>query len=355
VSPSRAKRHERESALALPRASFVEPAPAKVNLTLEIKGRREDGYHALESLVLFADFGDALHYAPGDDFSLAVEGPFAAALGGVQKPSPMGSAPGEGIPTIDGHSPFTQTLSPQERAFTANPVSVKNDPASGGDDNLVARAVALYADRRGGPVGGAFRLVKNLPVAAGLGGGSADAAAALRLLMRHSGAAENLNALVPIASRLGADVPCCLYARAALMSGIGEHLQRLDPLPPIPAVLVNPRLPLATRDVFEALSAAPLTGHTAPPAAPQFTSHAELLGYARARRNDLEAPARRLLPVIGDVLAALAATPGAQICRLSGSGPTCFALFAETAEAEAAAALIAQRHPGWWVQPVRLS
>ncbi|HEY7646166.1 MAG TPA: 4-(cytidine 5'-diphospho)-2-C-methyl-D-erythritol kinase, partial [Hyphomicrobiales bacterium] len=264
-----------------------------------------DGYHELESLVMFADFGDRLAVRPDGPLSVAVEGPFAAALG-------------------DG-------------------------------DNLVERAAKAYAAAFGGEAGGAFHLVKDLPVAAGLGGGSADAAAALRLLMRRHGTPENLEALVQVARELGADVPCCLYSRAALMTGIGERLHRLDALPPIPALLINPLQPLATRDVFRELAAAPLAEADGPLTTPHFNTVAELLDYARARHNDLEPPALRLLPVIADVLAALSAAPGALLCRLSGSGPTCFALFAEMGEAEAAAAVIAGGHPQWWVQPVRLS
>jgi 4-diphosphocytidyl-2-C-methyl-D-erythritol kinase len=173
--------------------------------------------------------------------------------------------------------------------------------------------------------------------------------------MRRRGAPEDLAALLPVAREIGADVPCCLYSRATLMTGIGERLHRLGALPPIPALLINPLLPLATRDVFRELGAAPLAQADGPPAMPHFETIAELLDYAQASRNDLEPPALRLLPEIAEVLAALSAAPGALLCRLSGSGPTCFALFAEMKEAEAAAATIAAGHPHWWVQPVRLS
>jgi 4-diphosphocytidyl-2-C-methyl-D-erythritol kinase len=294
-----------EDAPASRRASLAEFAAAKVNLTLEIKGRRPDDYHELESLVMFADFGDRLQFRPGGSLSFAVDGPFAAALG-------------------DG-------------------------------DNLVEHAAKSYAAAFGGEAGGAFHLVKTLPVAAGLGGGSADAAAALRLLMRCHGVPEDLAALLTVARELGGDVPCCLYSEAALMTGIGEELHRLVALPPIPALLVNPLQPLATRDVFRELAAAPLAEADVPPAVPHFETVADLVGYVQARRNDLEPPALRLLPDIAEVLAALSAAPGARLCRLSGSGPTCFALFAEMAEAEGAAAIIAAGNPQWWVQPVHLS
>lgn len=294
-----------EDAPASGRASLAEFAAAKINLTLEIKGRRADGYHELESLVMFADFGDRLAVRPGGPLSVTVEGPFAAALG-------------------DG-------------------------------GNLVERAAKGYAAAFGGEAGGAFHLVKDLPVAAGLGGGSADAAAALRLLMRRHSAPGDLEALLPVAREIGADVPCCLYSRAALMTGIGERLHKLGALPPIPALLINPLLPLATCDVFRELGAAPFAETDGPPAMPHFETVAELLDYTRARRNDLEPPALRLLPEIADVFAALSAAPGALLCRLSGSGPTCFALFAEMGKAEAAARIIAAGYPQWWIQPVRLS
>jgi 4-diphosphocytidyl-2-C-methyl-D-erythritol kinase len=325
------------------RASLAEFAAAKVNLTLEIKGRRPDGYHELESLVMFADFGDRLQFRPGGPLSVTVDGPFAAALGG--------------------------------------------------GDNLIERAAKSYGAVFGGEADGAFHLMKALPVAAGLGGGSADAAAALRLLMRRHGAPEDLAALLPIAREIGADVPCCLYSRAALMTGIGERLHRLErdqekwnpvflqnratskesragqrsccastssgpalgALMPVPALLINPLRPLATRDVFRELAAAPFVEDDGPRAVPQFETVAELLDYAQARHNDLEPPALRLLPDIAEVLAALSAAPGALLCRLSGSGPTCFALFTEMGEAEAAAAIIAAENPQWWIQPVRLS
>jgi 4-diphosphocytidyl-2-C-methyl-D-erythritol kinase len=173
--------------------------------------------------------------------------------------------------------------------------------------------------------------------------------------MRRHGAPEDLAALLPIAREIGADVPCCLYSRAALMTGIGERLHRLGALPPIPALLINPLQPLATRDVFRELAAAPLAEADGPPWVPHFETVADLLDYTQARRNDLEPPALRLLPDIAEVLAALSAASGALLCRLSGSGPTCFALFAEMEEAEAAAGIIAAGHPEWWVQPVRLS
>ena len=282
---------------------LAELAPAKVNLTLEIKGKRPDSYHELESLVLFADFGDLVEYQPGGAFSLSVTGPFAAALQG---------------------------------------------------DNLLERAVRLYAELSGSEPGGAFHLAKHIPVAAGLGGGSADAAAAFRILAARGKPMERL-ALLAAASRIGADVPCCLAASAAIMTGIGDKLHLLARLAPVPAVLVNPMMPLSTSDVFSELGAAALVATPVPPAIPKFAGAADLAAYAKARGNDLEAPARRLLPVIGDILTVLDAAPGALLSRLSGSGPTCFALFANMANALAAADALRQEHPRWWVKAVSLS
>lgn len=299
---SASPRPENGAAADAPRV-VVELARAKVNLTLEIKGKRPDGYHELESLVLFADFGDIVEYRPGGVFSLSVTGPFAAALQG---------------------------------------------------DNLLERAARAYAELSGSDPGGAFHLAKHIPVAAGLGGGSADAAATLRILAARGKPVER-RALLAAASRIGADVPCCLSASAAIMTGIGDKLHPLAPLAPIPAVLVNPMMPLPTGDVFSELAAGPLAAMPAPPLIPKFAGAADLAAYAKARGNDLEAPARRLLPVIGDILAALAAAPGALLPRLSGSGPTCFALFANAADAVAAVDAIRREHPGWWVRAASLS
>jgi 4-diphosphocytidyl-2-C-methyl-D-erythritol kinase len=279
-----------------------ELARAKVNLTLEVRGRRVDGYHELESLVLFADFGDILEYRPARTFSLEIAGPFAAVLQGP---------------------------------------------------NLIDRAVYVYTEVTGTSIQGSFRLVKHLPVAAGLGGGSADAAAALRILIAISGAPDP-EALTAAAARIGADIPCCLASHTAIISGIGENLHPVACRLAVPAVLVNPLLPLATRDVFRELAAPPLAASRGPLSIPGFASVTEIAAYAKARGNDLEAPARRMLPAIGDILAALRASPGSLLSRMSGSGPTCFALFADAADALAAADAIALEHPGWWVKAVAL-
>jgi 4-diphosphocytidyl-2-C-methyl-D-erythritol kinase len=287
--------------------ALAEFAPAKVNLTLEIPGRRADGYHEIASLVAFADAGDRLTLEPGNfrHVTLDVEGPFAAALDG---------------------------------------------------DNLILRAAHAFFDSEPEARGGHFLLDKQLPVAGGIGGGSADAAAAVRLLARANESDPGWRArLWPALARLGADIPVCVEARASWVRGIGEKVAPLESLPELPAVLVNPGVRLPTRDVFAALAAPPL-GEAAEIETPgRFAEFAPLLAYLRDHPNDLEPPARRLAPVIGDVLVAIAETPGCQLARLSGSGPTCYGLFGTTEEAERAADALARSHPGWWITPTRLA
>jgi 4-diphosphocytidyl-2-C-methyl-D-erythritol kinase len=272
---------------------------AKINLTLDVLGRRADGFHEIESLVAFAAFGDHVELAPGDDLDLAVEGPFAGAL-------------------------------------------------SGG--NLILKAAeaakALKPDLRLGR----FRLVKKLPVAAGLGGGSADAAAALRLLAAANASALSEDDLVKLAPQLGSDVAVCLASQPAVMTGRGENVQRVAGFPACGVLLANPGMPLSTQEVYASLQAASLT--VSPPKAeiPDFTGDFEsLVDYVASRGNALEAPAKRLAPVVSDVIAALSRLDGARIVRLSGSGPTGFALFATESEAKRASAALAQTHPNWWV------
>lgn len=280
-------------------------AAAKVNLTLQVRGKRPDHYHEIESLVVFADFGDTLSYAPAERFSLTIDGPFAGAL--------------------------DQSV------------------------NLIEKAVIAYAGVMQTQPQGTFHLTKRLPVAAGVGGGSADAAAALRLLRQHSGIPETLSDLVPVAREIGADVPCCLYSRASVMTGMGEIVNPLPDFPRIPALLVNPMQPLATAPVFQALASGSVADDAVPFEPPRLQTLDNVLAYARARSNDLERPARSLLPVIGDVLSLLGELHGALLTRLSGSGPTCFALFADMGGAEEAASRLAEMRPDWWVQPVALS
>lgn len=272
-------------------------APAKINLWLHVTGRRPDGYRELDSLVAFADVGDRLSAAPADALSLSVTGPFAAALGD-------------------------------------------------GSENLVLKAARALAAHCGVPANAALHLEKNLPVAAGIGGGSADAAAALRLCARLWRADIGRAELARLALGLGADVPVCLAGKTARMTGIGEKLVPLDPPPPAaPAVLVNPGTAVSTGQVFEA-RARPFGS----PAEDRGGDLADdLAGRAAANRNDLEAPAIALVPEIADVLAALRPASGLRLARMSGSGATCFGLFDGDAAAEAAARAIAAAHPAWWV------
>jgi 4-diphosphocytidyl-2-C-methyl-D-erythritol kinase len=273
-----------------------EYAPAKVNLDLLITGRRADGYHELDSLVVFATPGDRLLLWPAAELSLAVRGPFAAALAGA--------------------------------------------------DNLVLRAAQVLARHAGCLPAGRIVLEKNLPVAAGLGGGSSDAAATLRGLDRLWRLGLGAEALAPLAARLGADVPVCLAARAARMRGIGE---RLEPAPGVPALallLVNPNRPLATAAVFRALGGLPAA---APDSGPPPADRAGLIDWLRGRANHLEAPARRLLPAIDQVLGALAAQPGCALARMSGSGATCFGLFAAAAARDRAATALRRARSDWWI------
>ncbi len=271
-----------------------ELAPAKINLSLHITGKRADGYHLLDSLVVFAAMGDRLTVSPAESLSLRVIGPFAA---GLEK---------EG-------------------------------------DNLVLRAARALAEAAGIAPHAALVLEKNLPVASGIGGGSADAAAALRLLARLWGVALTPERLHAIAARLGADVPVCLGRVPTRMRGVGEVLEPAPGLPACGLVLVNPGVALATADVFRARSAA----FSPPLALPEAWSGAAAMAADLAgMTNDLEPPAVALRPVIGAVLAAIAARPGCLLARMSGSGATCFGLFADadTAAREAAALV----RPGWW-------
>jgi 4-diphosphocytidyl-2-C-methyl-D-erythritol kinase len=277
-------------------------APAKVNLTLHVLGRRSDGYHELESLVVFADVGDHLTFVPGATLDLALRGPTADVSG----------------------------------------------PAG---DNLVVKAARLLAERVDNLRLGRFTLDKHLPVAAGLGGGSSDAAAALRLLVLENGLALGDPRVVDAARATGADVPVCLDPRPRMMRGVGEILSAPVALPKLPAVLVNPGVAVATAGVFKALAAPPL----APAAKPDdaIAADADITGIiwaVAARRNDLEAPAISLQPVLADVLFALRAFSACRLARMSGSGATCFGLFNSASDAQAAASSLKALQPGWWVQ-----
>ncbi|MCP9627538.1 4-(cytidine 5'-diphospho)-2-C-methyl-D-erythritol kinase [Rhodopseudomonas palustris] len=287
-------------------------ARAKVNLTLRVVGRRVDGYHDLESVVAFADCADRLTLHPGEDLGLVTVGPGA-----------------------------------QDCGDTA--------------DNLVLKATRLLAERVPGLRTGAFVLDKHLPVAAGIGGGSADAAAALRLLARANDLASDDPRLIEAARLTGADVPVCLPSQPCVMTGVGDHLSPL-PLPRLPAVMVNPRLPVATKDVFVALGLragqlnvgiGDVLRSTGWPK--DGASVADWIKAVARGTNDLEAPALKVEPVVGEVLQALAALPGVALARMSGSGATCFALFASDEDAAAGAEALKAAHPGWWVYAGALS
>ena len=292
--------------------ALIDQGRAKVNLTLRVVGRRTDGFHDLESVVAFADCADRLTLTPGSELSLQMSGPLAQACGETS-------------------------------------------------DNLVLKATRLLAERVPGLKSGSFTLDKILPVAAGIGGGSADAAAALRLLAKLNGLSLDDERLREVAIETGADVPVCLASRACDMTGVGETLTPLS-LPIMPCVMINPCVPVPTKDVFKALglrSGELLVGVTDvfrgvdwPEAGASVEDWVEVLA---ASANDLEAPAMRIQPVIGEVIAALNATNGAWLARMSGSGATCFAIYENTADAGRAAEKIRREHPGWWVHAGILS
>lgn len=276
-----------------------EDAFAKINLTLRILGRREDGYHELRSLVAFARLGDRVTAAAADDLSLEVTGPFAKGL-------------------------------------------------EGETDNLVLRAARALRDLTGVTAGAHLTLEKNLPVASGIGGGSADAAAALRALIRLWNVNPGETALVALAASLGADVPVCLSSSSALMWGIGEKIVPL-PLPRSWFVLVNPRFVLHTSAVFRELEAPLLSEAPAAPPLPAFASLDDVVRWAKEEGNGLETPAIRIASRIGEVRKAIAGTVDCLLARMSGSGATCFGLYPSGEAAEEAAHIIAAAHPDWWV------
>ncbi len=278
-------------------------APAKINLFLHVGERRADGFHALESLVVFANVGDELLIEPADSFSLEVDGPFGGALAGEQ-------------------------------------------------DNLIAKAARALAAKAGREPNAKITLTKNLPVASGIGGGSADAAAALRGLAQLWDLKLPQSELHAIAETLGSDVPACLLSETLWMTGRGEGIEPVPGVPPAPLVLVNPGVGVSTRDIFAKLERRVGVGHAAKPKAD--LSILALADYFKSNRNDLENPAREIAPVIGEVLQAISRN-GALRTRMSGSGATCFGLFADDKSAQAAAAKIAEDYPGWWVKAARIS
>jgi 4-diphosphocytidyl-2-C-methyl-D-erythritol kinase len=288
--------------------TLTERAPAKINFTLHVLGRRADGWHMLESLVALSRGGDTLSLTGGEPLALSIEGPGAAASGLLE-------------------------------------------------DNLILRAACHFAEHYPGARLGSFHLVKRLPVAAGLGGGSSDAAAALRLLARANAVALDDVGVMEAARATGADVPVCLMSRARMMRGVGDELGPLLALPPLIGLLVNPGQPVATKRVFSLMK-------IAPGAATGFGGHPELypnmppealIATLRKGRNDMEAAACVLAPVIGDVLSVLGAAPGCRLARMSGSGATCFALFKDCRSAARAKKAILRAHPSWWAKTCVLS
>ncbi len=281
-------------------------ASAKINLTLEILGRRSDGYHELRSLVAFAaDVGDRLTMTSDVPALTKVEGPFANAL---------------------GHA------------------------------NLVDATVETLTRILPNVILGGLTLEKNLPVAAGIGGGSADAAAALRLLSKAHPEIAGLDLRV-IARTLGADVPICLHGRSAIMTGIGEEIHDINLPGEMFAILANPLIDVPankTAEVFRLLGAPPLPADAKAERPPLLSSFGEVIRYAATRGNALEAPARQLFPQIGVMLSELAKLPRCRLAQLSGAGPTCFALFDTQQAATNGARILKAIQPGWWVAATRL-
>lgn len=272
-------------------------APAKINLYLHVVGQRDDGYHLLDSLIVFAGIGDEISAHESDDLEFSIAGPFAHAL--------INEA-----------------------------------------DNLVVRAAHALADAAGVPAAANIRLTKNLPVAAGIGGGSADAAAALIALQQLWRIDLPPGEITGIARALGADVPVCLASTPSFVGGVGEFITDAPDLPDAWLVLANPRVPVATPDVFAAHGSDwSKSGRflNSPESA------AELAALLSERRNDLTKAATGIAPEIAATIAALGDTPGALLARMSGSGATCFALFAGEDEARRAEAELRERYPGWWV------
>lgn len=273
---------------------ITETAPAKINLFLHIQGRLDNGYHLLESLVVFSDLGDRITVRPAAEFRLTLDGPFASALGD--------------------------------------------------EKNIVAKAASLFADASGAKLAVEIHLQKNLPVGAGIGGGSADAAATLRALQRYTGIELGNTVLQEIAIELGADVPVCLQSKPTIMTGVGERLKFLDKFPACAILLVNPEVHVDTGAVFKALDL------TQCPKRPDFdgdiANYRDLIAVLSDTANDLFRPATHVAPVIESVLKEVSL---GDANGMSGSGATCYAVFQTLSEADAAAEELLERHPNWWI------
>jgi 4-diphosphocytidyl-2-C-methyl-D-erythritol kinase len=279
-------------------------APAKINLCLHVGEKRADGYHDLESLVAFAGLGDEIVLAPGEDISLQLDGPFGSAL-------------------------------------------------AADESNLALRAARLLAESAHARAGARIRLTKNIPVAAGLGGGSADAAAVLRGLVRLWNLPLDRSIRREIAAVIGADVPVCIDSAAAWMEGRGERVTPLPALPSLWLLLANPRVAVPTAQVFAMLRERRGLGMQCPLTA--FEDACAVVHFLRSTTNDLEAPALAFAPVIGDVLEEMRRLPGVPLARMSGSGATCFGLFAEEQLCSEATAALRQRRPEWWIESTTLA
>jgi len=278
-------------------------APAKINLFLHVGEKRGDGFHDLESLVVFVDTGDTLAFSPSPELTLTLDGPFA---GGLEA----------------------------ER------------------DNLVLRAARALAKHTGRSATAAIRLTKQLPVASGIGGGSADAAAALRGLTRLWALDLSWPQLRAVAETIGSDVPVCVESKSSWMAGRGERVIPAAALPQIPMVLVNPGIAVSTADVFRTLATRHGTGEIN--RATPLSSPRELIAFLKKTANDLQAPAQQIAPVMGHVLDELSRMPGVELWRMSGSGATCFALFDNQNSAEMAQVALSHTHPDWWVRATRI-
>ncbi len=278
-------------------------ARAKVNLCLHVTGKRPDGYHLLESLVVFAECGDDISVECDKELSLEISGPFADGTGLT-------------------------------------------------DDNLVLKAAHLLRTESGANLGAKIRLVKNLPVAAGLGGGSADAAEALKLLNRLWKTGFSARKLADMGLSLGADVPVCLLGRPVLMSGIGEHLREIPTFPKLYILLVNIGVTVSTAEVFRRLE---LRARGDMPPIDRFMTAEDVLDFLENTRNDLETPARDLAPDIAMALSVIGAQDGCRLVRMSGSGATCFGLFETEDKAAIAASAIQSHYPDWWVRACPVS
>ena len=283
-------------------AGILEVANAKINLSLKIRGREESGYHQLESLVVFASVADHVTCKDADALDLEISGPFAAQLADEKS-------------------------------------------------NLILNAARVFAGALGRDPTVKFELEKNLPIASGIGGGSADAAAALRAMMRLWG--DPPGSINGIALQLGADVPVCLKKRPSFMTGLGENLRTIPRLPEMHAVLANPGVSVSTADVFQRLQAGPVEGPDRLPLLPGVETLDRLVAWLEENGNDLEGPAMAIEPVIETVINDLQATAGCRLARMSGSGATCFALYDNPFDSAEAAAVLKEKHGNWWVTATR--